>query len=317
MGFRKPKISEADVDDFDLDEQPDEGRPLHEDIGRDHPMVVLDDHRFCAGKSFAAGPMSRPHMHSQIEVNFVLSGGITYWFDGRAVTVAAGSLAVFWGMIPHQTTDVVAHTKFVVIYVPISVFLALPALSRLRDAIFRGAVIEALEVKSFDRDLFLRWRAELLSSDEAVADMARDEIVGRIRRLDREGWRDLRADAPLAAADAYRDAGRLIPVERMARFIGERCRGPLSAEDVARASGLHPNYAMQLYKRAVGFSIKQSIIRHRLDAAQSMLIATDRPITSVAFECGFGSLSTFYEAFDKRFGASPVEFRRSLGRHDH
>jgi transcriptional regulator GlxA family with amidase domain len=74
---------------------------------------------------------------------------------------------------------------------------------------------------------------------------------------------------------------------------------------------------MQLYKRAVGFSIKQSIIRHRLDAAQSMLIATDRPITSVAFECGFGSLSTFYEAFDKRFGASPVEFRRSLGRHDH
>ncbi len=313
---------------IDPDDQPDEGTPLFREVGRDHPMVVFDNHRFCAGKSLGPGPMHRPHMHSQIEVNFVLKGTMTYWFDGRIVTLTTHRLAVFWGMIPHQTTEVEAHSRFIVIYVPIAVFLGLPVQSRFREAVFGGSVVEASTVRSFDADLFLRWRDERLSEDETASAIARDEIVARIRRIDREGWRDLRADAPLASVHARRDPSRLIPVERMSRYIAERYRSGLSAEQVARASGLHPNYAMQLYKRAVGTSIKQSILRNRLDAAQSMLVATDRPIAAIALDCGFGSLSNFYAAFDKRFAVSPAEFRkatsagpadrpRSIGRRDH
>jgi AraC family transcriptional regulator, melibiose operon regulatory protein len=299
---------------IDPDDQPDEGTPLFREVGRDHPMVVFEDHRFCAGKSLGPGPMRRPHMHSQIEINFVLKGAMTYWFDGRTVTLTTHRLAVFWGMIPHQTTEVEAHSRFIVIYVPIAVFLGLSLQSQFREAVFGGSVVEASTVQSFDADLFVRWRDELLSDDETASAIARDEIVARIRRIDREGWRDLRTNAFLASVDARHDASRLIPVERMSRHIAERCRSDLSAEEVARASGLHPNYAMQLYKRAVGISIKQSILRNRLDAAQSMLVATDRPIASIAFDCGFGSLSNFYAAFDKRFAVSPAEFRKALSR---
>ncbi len=65
------------------------------------------------------------------------------------------------------------------------------------------------------------------------------------------------------------DAERILNVERMARFIGEKGLEPITVEDVAEAAGLHPNYAMSLYKRVVGLTIKQSITRHRLDTAQS------------------------------------------------
>ena len=37
-----------------------------------------------------------------------------------------------------------ADTRFVVLYVPMAVFLELPTLSELRAAIFRGAMIEAI-----------------------------------------------------------------------------------------------------------------------------------------------------------------------------
>jgi AraC-like DNA-binding protein len=302
------------IDGDDPDDEPDEGLPVQAEIGRDHPMVVFDDNRFCAGKSLGPGPMRRPHMHSQIEINFVLKGAMTYWFDGRTVTLTAGRLAIFWGMIPHQTTQVEAHSRFIVIYVPIATFLALPMQNRMREAVFGGAVLEASTVKDFDADQFVRWRDELLSNDETASGIARDEIVARIRRIDNEGWRDLRADAPLAPVGAVHDSSRLVPVERMSRYIGEHCQRDISAQDVGRASGLHPNYAMQLYKRAVGMSIKQSIIHTRLDAAQSMLVATDRPVAAIAFDCGFGSLSNFYAAFDKRFATSPAEFRKALGR---
>ncbi len=48
---------------------------------------------FCAGESLRVMRMSGPHMHSQVELNFVLEGEMTYWFDGRQLTVSKGRLA--------------------------------------------------------------------------------------------------------------------------------------------------------------------------------------------------------------------------------
>jgi len=292
----------------------DESVPVHAEIvrGHRHPLVVFGDHRFCAGAQLDVQRMPAPHMHSQIEMNFVLRGSMTYWFDGRQLTVSAGRLALFWGMIPHQVTDREEPTHFVCLYVPMSVFLGLPTLSRLREAIFRGAVIEALDIRPYDSDIFRRWREDLLSGNAQLEQIVRDELTARVRRLDLTGWRDLREAASAPANKTSHDAERSHHVENIARFIGENGINDISVEEVARASGLHPNYAMALYKRSVGMSIKQSITRHRLDTAQSMLIGTDVPVASIAFDCGFGSLSSFYEAFKRRFLISPAAFRRSF-----
>lgn len=259
--------------------------------------------------------MPSPHMHSQIELNFLLEGRMTYWFDGRELSVSEGRLVLFWGMIPHQVVDLEEPTRFVCLYVPMSVFLGLPTLSRLREAIFRGAVVEALEIRQYDRDVFSRWRQELLSGDRQLEQIVRTELTARISRLDREGWRDLRNTALAPFNHSSHDGDRILHVERMTRFIGENALEDISVKDVAAAVGLHPNYAVALFKRAVGMTVNQSIVRHRLDAAQSMLIGTDRSIAAIAFDCGFGSLSRFYEAFHQRFRASPAAFRKSIAWH--
>ena len=290
----------------------DESVPAHPDVNPDHPMVVFGDHKFCAGARLEVLRMPGVHMHSQIELNLVLSGSMSYWFDGRELTVSAGQLAIFWGMIPHQVTRVAQPTQFVCLYVPLSVLLALPALSRLRSAILQGAMVEALGIKPFDRDIFLRWRDELLSGDEQAEGIVRDELSARVRRLDREGWRDLRATAPVLAGSGGHEQGRVLHVEHMARFICEKSHEDICVEDVAAAAGLHPNYAMTIYRSAVGLTINQSILRHRLDTARSLLVATDRPVVQIAFEAGFGSLSRFYEAFERRFHTAPGAFRQRL-----
>lgn len=290
----------------------DESVPMLGEHVRGHPLVVFGNHSFCAGRQLDVQCMPGPHMHSQIELNFVLEGSMTYWFDGRSVTMPAGRLALFWGMIPHQVVSRDSPTRFVCLYVPMSVFLALPALSHLREAIFAGAVVEALETRPYDRDVLMRWRDDLLSGDSRLEQIVRDELTARIRRLDLEGWHDLRNTAPAAGNSQSHDAERSYHVECMARFIGEQGLEDISVGDVARASGLHPNYAMALYKRSVGMSIKQSITRHRLDTAQSMLIGRDTPVVEIAFDCGFSSLSSFYEAFRRRFHMSPATFRRSI-----
>lgn len=294
----------------------DESVPAHPDMERGSPVVIFGDHGFCAGSSLAVKPMPGPHMHSQVELNFVLSGSMTYWFDGRVLTLSAGRLALFWGMVPHQVTECADGTSFVVLYVPMAVFLELPALSQLRSAVFRGAVIEALEIRAYDADIFRRWREDLIRGDSQLDEIVKDELTARVRRLDREGWHDLREAAPLAPRVPYHghDHDRALRVEKMAQFVGEHALEDISAEDVARSAGLHPNYAMTLYKRAIGLTIKQSITRQRLDTAQSLLIASDLPVASIAFDCGFRSLSSFYAAFEHRFKSSPASFRRGYSR---
>lgn len=298
--------------EIDADTFHDESVPAIPGAGPGHPLVVFGDHRFCAGESLRVMRMAGPHMHSQVELNFVLDGEMTYWFDGRQLTVSQGQLALFWGMIPHQVVDIVEPTRFVCLYIPMSVFLGLPSLSRFRDAVFRGAMIEAMEIKPFDRDMLLRWREELLTGDAALEQIVRDEVTARVRRLDREGWRDLRAVGSALVLPGRHEAERRLPIEKMARFISEHALEAITAVDVARAAGLHPNYAMTLFKRVIGQTIAQAIVRQRLDTAQSLLIATDMPVTTIAFESGFGSLSRFYEAFGRRFGTRPKTYRKML-----
>ena len=290
----------------------DESVPAVPDMVPGYPLVVFGNDGFCAGKSLDVSCMPGPHMHSQIELNFVLEGKMTYWFDGRQISVSAGRLVLFWGMVPHQVTEIDDPTRFVCLYVPMSVFLGLPTLSRLRDAMFKGAVIEALNIKHFDTEIFKRWREELLSGRQQIEHIVREELKSRVRRIDLEGWRDLRDLAEASPHFANKDPAGARHVERMARFVGENAGSDISVEDVARITGLHPNYATTIFKRGVGISINQAIIRYRLDAAQSMLIATDNTISSIAFDCGFGSLSRFYEAFHRRFNATPIQFRRKF-----
>nr|WP_316650809.1 helix-turn-helix domain-containing protein [uncultured Gellertiella sp.] len=292
----------------------DESIPAHPDVTPGHPLVVFGDHSFCAGSTEVVQRMPAPHMHSQIELNFVLQGRMTYWFDGRELAVDEGRLVLFWGMIPHQVIDISEPTRFVCLYAPMSVFLSLPSLSRIRDAVFRGAVIEALDIRPYDRDILLRWRKELLSGDELISEIVRDELTARIRRLDREGWRDLREEGSAIASQDHRDTDRIVHVERMIRYISENALNDISIADVAGVTRLHPNYAMTLFKRSVGMSISQAIVRHRLDTAQSLLISTDLPVTTIAYEAGFGSLSRFYEAFFQRFQTKPGSFRRRITR---
>ena len=234
----------------------DESVPVHPDHDPRHPLVIFGDHRFCAGESLTVHRMAGPHMHSQIELNFVLTGQMTYWFDGRELTVDEGRLCLFWGMIPHQVTDRREGTRFVCLYVPMSVFLGLANLSRFRDAVFRGAMIEALEIRSWDRDIFQRWREELLAGDENLTEIVRNELTARVLRIERDGWRDLREEGSAIASFSANDSERVEHIERMLRFIAEHALDNISADDVGTAVGLNPNYAMSIFRRAsVAYSV--------------------------------------------------------------
>jgi AraC-like DNA-binding protein len=272
--------------------------------------VVFDDHRFCAGTRTNVEVMTTPHMHSQFELNYVFEGAMTYWFDDHVVEVRAGTLALFWGMIPHQTVAREPGTHFSCLYIPSALLLGIPSCDTLRTALFDGAFVAARVSPPYEMDLTERWRRDLLTGDPFLEDIVRDEVSARLRRLERDGWHDIRAGASTDPAIGRAAIKRIPKVEAMARFIDEYACDDINVAAVARTAGLHPNYAMDLFKRGVGQTMVQYIIRRRLDVASAILVATESTIAETAFRCGFRSLSRFYEAFTSRFGVSPKRYRQ-------
>jgi AraC-like DNA-binding protein len=265
---------------------------------------------FYAGRRKQVLVMPAPHVHSQIELNFMTKGGMTYAVQGRQIDVQAGDFVFFWGAVPHQTVAVRGSASFICIYVPLEMLLAMPLSARLIGAILAGGVLRAEQSPAFNPAQLQRLHAELLGPDARLVDLDRTELELILRRVDLTGWRDLCELAPAAGGAGVERRRRRRRAVAMAGFIAAHASEPISVNEIARAAGLHPNYAMSLFRQEFGVTINVFLTRQRLHRAQQLLAGGARSVASVAFDCGFGSLSRFHEAFAGHFGLPPGRFRR-------
>ena len=100
-------------------------------------------------------------------------------------------------------------------------------------------------------------------------------------------------------------------VVKMVRFVLENLTEPLVNSDVTRITGLHENYALSLFSRTMRVSLKRFIIQMRLIRARAALIESSLPITTVATDAGFASISQFYSHFKASYGLAPNALRQA------
>ena len=80
----------------------------------------------------------------------------------------------------------------------------------------------------------------------------------------------------------------------------------------ASALGLSRRRFTQLFREVAGTSWLAHVRKLRIDHAKKLLENTNRTVLSVAFECGFEDLSTFYRAFKRETSESPNQWRTKL-----
>lgn len=248
--------------------------------------------------------MAGAHRHLEIEANLVLRGALVYQFGGARVEVNAGELAVFWGSVPHQLIFSDENSEVSWLTLPLAQFLSWELPQTLTQAVLNGAL--AKESADLERDvaLFAAWESDLGSRQTERARIAALEVEARLRRL--------ALNHSAVEARAKSTQGELRHVEKMAAFMAQDYASSLSIEAIASAAGVHPNYAMNLFKREFGLSLGEFLTRTRLSHAQRLLATTDRKVLDIAMGCGFGSASRFYAAFKAHCGQSPTSYRRGL-----
>ncbi|MDO9417773.1 helix-turn-helix transcriptional regulator [Pararhizobium sp.] len=85
----------------------------------------------------------------------------------------------------------------------------------------------------------------------------------------------------------------------------------LSASAIAQIHGVTPRYVQLLFQQD-GTTFSKYLLDRRLAAARSMIgrLGDERPISTIAYDVGFGDLSYFNRTFRRRYGASPTQLRR-------
>jgi AraC-like DNA-binding protein len=89
---------------------------------------------------------------------------------------------------------------------------------------------------------------------------------------------------------------------------------------LARDVGMSPYHLLRIFRQVVGMTPHQYVLRTRLHRAAARIRRTDEPIAAIAFDVGFGDLSTFNHRFRRVMGLTPSAYRarfpgrRTLGR---
>jgi AraC-like DNA-binding protein len=84
---------------------------------------------------------------------------------------------------------------------------------------------------------------------------------------------------------------------------------PLDVAAVARVAHVSPAHFSRQFRATFGESPHRYLQRRRVERAMELLRDTDRSVTEICFDVGWGSLGTFSRTFREVVGESPSTYR--------
>ena len=97
-------------------------------------------------------------------------------------------------------------------------------------------------------------------------------------------------------------------------YLVENFRQQVSLERAAGIANMTTNAFCKYFKKITRKTFMETIIEYRLNYAIQQLVQTDKPISEIAFESGFGDVSHFYKMFKVKMHLSPLNYRKKFMR---
>jgi PAS domain S-box-containing protein len=192
---------------------------------------------------------------------------------------------------------------------------------------FCGVAGEAEAIGRTDSDFFSRRRAEAYARDDAEVIRTGRPVVNRIESTPSRGGsprlvmttkialRDHRGRTIGVAGVSRRleqireRPGEAEPLARVLDRMHADTSTPLTNRDFARLAGMSPSHFDRLFRRLLGDSPRQYVLRIRIEAACRHLAETHTPLAAIAVDCGFHDHAHFTRTFRRLMGTTPSAYR--------
>lgn len=233
------------------------------------------------------------HFHNSIELAYCVSGFQNVKVNDEIYTLAAGDAIIIFPNCPHEyiaydTTipteiiDMVCKSEFFTDFIP-ELKLFVPETPLIRAAQLPPNVAEAF------------MKVPHVSSKLEIFGLCCIAISGMIQNLNmkpRKGYSDIKLAPELIS------------------YIHANYTQPLTINILSKTFGYHPSYIAHIFSDYLKIPFRTYLGTIRSEAAASMICSTDKSITEIAYECGFGSINTFCRCFKKHFGITPSQYRK-------
>src|SRR6478609_7613339 len=233
--------------------------------------------------------------HPFLELFFVLSGSGTFEIDGAPHPCQRNDLVFVPPRRVHVIRDdperplslyavcveasVVQHEPKLFNDLPVGRVRVGKSLAADIRSSFRRLLFEQTRQRPFGPTLIVGLTLQLLAS------LARQSTI--------------ESHAPADSDDGQPVASRLASVERYAAALAHRFFERTNLDDAAAELGMSRRRFTTLFAQATGKSWADYLSDLRIEYAKSLLQTTNRSIISIAFECGYEELSSFYRAFKR------------------
>lgn len=99
-------------------------------------------------------------------------------------------------------------------------------------------------------------------------------------------------------------------------FIKDHFSESLTISQLSTAAHLNKNKLTALFQKYTGMPPIHFLNTYRLDEARTQLLKSARSVSEISEDVGYGQISHFIQQFRKRYGMTPLQYRRTYSGRD-
>ncbi len=264
---------------------------------------------------FTTKKWSHPvHNHTYFEIIFILQGSGIHNINGNNIRYDEGDTFLL-GPEDFHSFDIMGETEFCFIRFNESFTRTLAEGENKEEGSVletllrtssqsRGSIVRNPKDKIRLRTLLSILEEEYPNYQSPYYEMVRNNLMRSIMLI---LARNLRFSDQFVQASNYNGS-----VEVILTYIKKNIYSPskLTIAHLADQFNYAPSYVSGFFKKHIGESIKQYIIKYKMKLIEARLIYSQMTLSEIAYEFSFTDESHFCKQFRKYYGTTPTEFRK-------
>ncbi|MCG8572691.1 MAG: AraC family transcriptional regulator [Spirochaetes bacterium] len=98
-------------------------------------------------------------------------------------------------------------------------------------------------------------------------------------------------------------------IENILEFIQNNYQRSITVNQMSQYLGINRSYFSNLFKKRIGTSVQDYLIKYRIDKAKELLITSEYSVAEISHFVGYKEYFTFYKIFKKLTGLSPKQYK--------
>ena len=272
-----------------------------------------NDLKLCIGRTYGINQDSRVlHWHNSVEICYVKHGSGIYLIGGRKYTFSQGDIFVIGSKDMHlayNDTDVILQ---VMLFEPDLIISNGNSLYEMDYIMpfweagisFENKLERTNKYYELTVDLLIKIEEEYNKRKLGYKMMVKALLLQFAAILTR--YLNLKSNG--LHSEKMKNYARLKPVFD---YMDGNFNAEVRLSELAGIINMSVSNFSLIFKKIMGVSPIDYLIRMRIAKASRILLETDMKITNIAESCGFSSTSHFVQHFKKYTGLSPSAFRKN------